>query len=71
MKRSLTVEKSFKRMLDNNPDKICINAIESILAMLERDNIDVSLMRRMFEKKKESAQIYILPLSLTKEGGVV
>lgn len=67
MRKSPTIEKSFKQMLDNNSNKMCINAIEFILDEFENDNIDTSAMREMVKKKKKSAQVCILPLPITKK----
>jgi len=60
-------EINFKRLLDANPDKMCLNAIDAILDSFDKGGIDTVNMRKMAKEKEKVAQCYILPLEPPQE----
>lgn len=65
-KRNLKIEKAFKKMLENSPNKVCLNAIKLIMEELENDNIDITEMKRLLDEKIKESKLFILPLPKIK-----
>jgi hypothetical protein len=62
--RDFTIEEGFQKLLNNNPDKMCINALMFILRDFSRSNIDTSEMHKMVEEKMKTAEVLTLPLPI-------
>lgn len=65
-KRNIKIEESFRKMLNNSPKKICLNAINLILDEFKKDNIDITNMQKMVKEKIKNSQTIILPLPKIK-----
>ena len=61
MTEQQTIEKNFKTMLDNNPDFICLEAINSILHNFKENNVDCTKMIQWVDKKLKTAKNIPLP----------
>ena len=60
------IENNFKRMMDNNPKKMCYNALIHMLDEFDKSNeIDTAKMCQWVEEKKnrKDVVVYILPLN--------
>jgi hypothetical protein len=65
-KRNLKIEKAFKKMLENSPNKVCLNAMKLIMKELENDKVDVTEMKRLLDEKIKESKLFILPLPRIK-----
>jgi hypothetical protein len=65
-KRNLKIEKAFKKMLENTPNKVCLNAMKLIMEELENDKVDVTEMKRLLDEKIKESKLFILPLPRIK-----
>jgi len=65
-----SIEESFQVMLNNNPTKICLDAIEYILSEFKKEGIDTLPMNRMVQKKMRYVQEIVPYPGLLKKMGV-